>query len=858
MSDPIARLNEALEGRYRVTSVLGSGGMATVYLAEQHEPVRRKVALKVLAAAEASEAILARFAAERQALAVMDHPGIAKVFDAGVARDGRPYFVMEVVEGSRIGDYCDERRLGIPARVRIFLDVCRAVQHAHQKGVVHRDLKPSNVLVSTVDGGALPRVIDFGIAKAVEVEEFDGTELTRADEIIGTPAYMSPEQISGSSDVDTRSDIYSLGVLLYELLVGALPYGRDSYRGWAALAAHLHRDPPAPARRLDGLSDTQLTIATNRDMDVAELRRQLAGDLSWIVSRAMEKERDDRYETVNAMARDLERYLANEPVRARPATAAYRVRKFVGRNRIAVGFAATAVIGLAGFAGAMAVQAARIAQARDEAEARRGQAEGLIDFMLGDLREKLEPVGRLDLLDDVGREAVRYFAALSEDQFSEAELLSRSRAMYQIGSVRLNEGRFADAQVAFAESMRLARELTSRDPTNTDWLYGQSQSHFWVGYVAWLQRDLATAEVEFGEYMRIARELVARDGSNQDWQLELGYAHSNLGSVREARNDLMGALQAFRETLTIKQRLADLAPADADARLEVARGHNKVGVALYKLGDLPGAEAEYRKDLAITRGLVQADPTNAIWLEAQALSHLYVGDILHAQGRSREALESYRDSSRGFRGLVERDPQNAEWTSSLAIALRGVGREVGALDEGAAGSPALNESEERFEALVQRDPDRLRFRRGLAGTLVASGRRLLQTGRTREALMRAESAVDLLVAIREEDADDQQALAWLADGLLLEGDIHAASSVDDGARDAWARALAVTREAPGSVHPPDLKGIRAQLLLHLGERERALALIDSLAATGYRPPDFSGALDRYDVALRPSRPNDSP
>ena len=249
-------------GPYRIIDSLGEGGMGVVYLAEQSEPVRRRVALKILKAGVHSAEVLERFRAERQALAVMDHPGIAKVFDAGVTEDGSPYFAMELVDGSPLTDYCDDRRLSVAQRVRLFVDACRAVQHAHQKGVIHRDLKPSNILVTDVDGLPLPRIIDFGIAKAIQPPEFDGGRLTRDDQVMGTPAYMSPEQIDGSADVDTRTDIYALGIVLYQLITGALPYDSGAYRGWAAVAAQLHREPPSPAKRIEQLADTQETVSS--------------------------------------------------------------------------------------------------------------------------------------------------------------------------------------------------------------------------------------------------------------------------------------------------------------------------------------------------------------------------------------------------------------------------------------------------------------------------------------------------------------------------------------------------------------------------------------------------------------------
>jgi serine/threonine protein kinase len=264
-------------GDFTIRGLLGEGGIGIVYLAEQTEPVQRTVALEVLSEGSASAEILHRFAAERQALAVMDHPSIAKVFDAGSTDDGRPYFVMEVVEGSEIVEYCNARSLGLRERVTLYIDVCRAVQHAHQKGVIHQDIKPSNVLVSEVDGRPVPRVIDFGIAKAVETDDFEGTRLTRDDQVIGTPAYMSPEQVLHSADVDTRSNVFSLGVLLYELLVGALPYELASYRGWASVAANLHRDPPGLHERLAEVGERQSAVASQRSTTLPQLRKELGG-----------------------------------------------------------------------------------------------------------------------------------------------------------------------------------------------------------------------------------------------------------------------------------------------------------------------------------------------------------------------------------------------------------------------------------------------------------------------------------------------------------------------------------------------------------------------------------------------------
>lgn len=535
MSDPIARLNAALGGRYTVQGTLGSGGMAVVYLAQQHEPVHRTVALKVLSPGEHSDALVERFQIEREALARMDHPSIATVFDAGVTSDGEPYFAMELVEGTRITDFCDEAGMDVEARVELFIRLLNAVQHAHQKGVIHRDLKPSNVLVRDVDGVPQPRVIDFGIAKAVGSDGSDGTDLTRAEQLIGTPAYMSPEQIEGLHDIDTRSDIFALGTLLYELLTGALPFDSAKYRGWAAVATTLRDDPPTLGRRFDTLSDTRSAVARRRSTTPAALSKELSSDVQWIVARALEKDRERRYETAHAFAQDLRRYLNHEVVSARDANRGYRMRKFVRRHRPQVAVAGAAVLGLAAFAVTATVQATRIAAARDEADARRDQAEELIDFMLSDLRAKLEPLGRLEVLDDVGDRALAYFASVPAEQHSDVELASRAQALHQLGQVRMSQGRHAEAEPLFVESLRLTEELSNREPDSDERLFDLGQSQFWVGALAFRTGGLSGAREAWERYRDISLELRRRDPESLTYLREVGYAHLNLGGGRSPK-----------------------------------------------------------------------------------------------------------------------------------------------------------------------------------------------------------------------------------------------------------------------------------------------------------------------------------
>ncbi|HEU5397185.1 MAG TPA: serine/threonine-protein kinase, partial [Verrucomicrobiae bacterium] len=328
-----------LVGPYKILQRLGEGGWGVVYMAAQEKPVRRKVALKIIKLGMDTKSVIARFDAERQALALMDHPNIARVLDAGATETGRPYFVMELVRGVKITEYCDQNNLDTRQRLNLFVQVCHAIQHAHQKGVIHRDIKPSNILVTLHDGVPVPKVIDFGIAKAIEGRLTDQTLFTAYEQVIGTPAYMSPEQAEMSGlDVDTRSDIYSLGVLLYELLTGRTPFdGQELIKGGLdQLRRRLREDEPQrPSGILTTLHGTELTAtAAHRHAEPPKLISLLKGDLDWIVMKALEKDRRRRYETANGLAMDVQRYLNNEAVAARPPSRLYRLEKLVRRNRV--------------------------------------------------------------------------------------------------------------------------------------------------------------------------------------------------------------------------------------------------------------------------------------------------------------------------------------------------------------------------------------------------------------------------------------------------------------------------------------------------------------------------------------------
>jgi serine/threonine protein kinase len=389
--DPISERPGTVIGPYKLLELIGEGGMGAVWMAQQTEPIQRRVAVKVVKEGMDSRQVLARFEAERQALALMDHPNIAKVLDAGRTPSGRPYFVMELVKGKPITQYCDERRLGVRERLELFGDVCRAVQHAHQKGIIHRDLKPSNVLVAPYDGKPVVKVIDFGVAKATGHQLTDKTLFTGFGALVGTPEYMSPEQAEvNNQDIDTRSDIYSLGVLLYELLTGSTPLTRQRIKEAAlleVLRVIREEEPPRPSTRLSESKGALPSISAQRQTEPAKLRRLVRGELDWIVMKALEKDRNRRYETANGFAMDLQRYLADEPVLAGPPSAWYRLRKFVGRNRgLVAASVALAVSLLAGLTAVLVVQA----RADRDRAARAAWTDGSVTAAAREARERAD------------------------------------------------------------------------------------------------------------------------------------------------------------------------------------------------------------------------------------------------------------------------------------------------------------------------------------------------------------------------------------------------------------------------------------------------------------------------------------
>ena len=611
-------------GPYRIRRVLGEGGMGIVYEAEQTEPLTRRVALKIIRLGMDTVEVVDRFITERQALAVMDHPTIAKAFDAGATEQGRPYFVMELVRGVPLSEYCDTHKLSTRERIRLFIEICNGVQHAHQKGVIHRDLKPSNLLVTLQDDRPSPKIIDFGIAKAMDHRLTDRKFATELGQLVGTPAYMSPEQAEMSGlDIDTRSDIYSLGIVLYELLTGTLPFDPGALDRGAMVAQHVlrEREAPTPSHRFDSLGGLRNHVAQMRHTTPVELRKELRGDLDWIVLKAIEKDRTRRYETASALALDLQRLLDNEPISARPPSTTYRMGKFIRRNRLAVTAGVLAVVALVGGSIALAMLATRAAHARDRAELEAAKARSINDFMIEMIgsADPWQVNGKAVTLGEALDQAVKKLPTSFQDQ-----PLVHAAVQQAIGTVYLNLGRHKEAEPLIVGAVEERRKVLG-DGDSEELADGLSS-------LGALRRDLGQYDSAAAAYTR-ALEIRRNLSGGKDNEL-VAASLINLAELRGMTGNVAQADTLGRQALAMRRRLM---PEDS---LPIAATKRMVGGFAMLLGDYVAAESLGRSALASMRkALGPNHPQLGNALNDLALTRMYQQEYKEAEALEREALK---------------------------------------------------------------------------------------------------------------------------------------------------------------------------------------------------------------------------
>jgi serine/threonine-protein kinase len=803
-------------GAYRLLRELGRGGMGSVWLAQRSDGrYEGEVAIKFLASGLFSAAGAERFAREGSVMARMSHPHIARLLDAGhLAQAGtaQPYLVLEYVAGEAIDVHCNQRGLSVTARLELFLDVLDAVAHAHNRLILHRDLKPSNILVTA--GGEV-KLLDFGIAKLLDAAA--PGELTQQVGNAFTPQYAAPEQLQGG-EVSTATDVYALGVLLFRLLSGRLPLPAAADNSLAQWQAVVEQVPPS-------VSSACRAAGEAGDAEAGRRVRELQGDLDTIVARALKKQPPERYANAAALADDLRRHLAHQPIAARPDTWGYRSARLLRRHRVA--FAAGGLVALA-LAGSALVALHEALQALRQ----QAHAEGLIEFMLGDLPAKLKPVGRLDALDAVGDRALAYYAAQTPGSLDAASLGRRARALHLMGQISEESGRMDEAARRFGEAAASTAELLARQPADAERLFNHAQSEYWVGFIARRRGQRAEAEAAFLRYQSLAQQLVQQAPDNLDWRTEAAYANHNLGVLQLESGRAEPALASFQRTLQAWQSVVPARPAMA---LELANTLGWISKAHEARQDNAAAtDAQRAKFEALARM-----PDAARDREVQNLAgvaYVDIGRLLQAQGQTAAALDAWHAAERVFETLVRLDPQNLDWLYQLASTRARLAELQFGRREGATALAGLQQVTAKLLGAPQR---KLRWWLHLQGRLLTLQLRSGAPGAAAE--LQAWLAEVARFEAGGQPLDAEQARIAAAAGLAL-GDHLQRNGRSAEARATWQQAS--TRLQPGVQRQewPAL-ALAARLAWRQGAIQEARAGAEKLVITTYRHPDVLALRD---------------
>ena len=797
------------------------------------ETLKRRVAMKAIRAEQRLDAVAkARFLREARILSQLDHPHVCRVYDF-IEEDDTEWLVLELIEGKSL-QVALRAGLRPAAALSIAEQIADALAAAHRAGVVHRDLKPGNVMLTR---GEVVKVLDFGLAQSGEYTEQaaagtfarslapagaaqtdDGVDLTRTSvggptpdsgmssgAIVGTPAYMSPEQ-ARAEPATPASDMYSFGLMLQEMTTG-----RPAYPPGVGFGELLDRAQHAKTEPVDGVRGPMATLITrlkSADPAARPTAVETAARLAWI--------------------RDTPR------------------RRL--RHLAIAALIVTAIAGAAKYTYDLARERTIAVAARDEANRRRGQAEDLIGFMLGDLRKSLEQVGRLDVLDGVGAKAMAYFAAVPPASLSDEELLRRSTALYQIGEVRIAQGDLAAATPPLEESLTLAQTLVSRRPGDGERVYGLAQSHYWAGFVHWRRHNLDAAERHFTGYLNAAQRLLAIDPARADWQREGAYANSNLGSVLQARGDLDGALARFRACLEVEQRLFTRAPEDRELAQAVASSHNAIGLVLRSQGQLGAARSEFEAQLAMQQRLHAALPGDPANHRQLGLSHGFVGDLLAALGEQAMARSHFMEALTVAQTLAARDPANRLWQQNVARQQARVGLAT-PLEQSGRRRQLLDGSVRIMRTLTTADPTNTGWTRDLAESLHDRGTVFADAGDLAGAASDADAALEALSGIHGAAAADRQVARIRSLAHALQGRVWQARGDAARARAAWTQALTAIEPVARNTSDYQFLDPLARALIAVDRAADAAPVLEKLRNMGYRKLAVASAAVRSGIRL---------
>jgi serine/threonine protein kinase/tetratricopeptide (TPR) repeat protein len=812
-------------GRYRLVRKLGEGGMGEVYLAEQEQPVRRRVALKIIKAGLASAPVIARFEQERQALALMEHPNIAKVLDAGTISDfrlqhadlkseisdlgsaigtGRPYFVMELVEGIPITRFCDREHLEPRARLQLFISVCQAVQHAHHKGIIHRDLKPSNVLVALYDGKPVPKVIDFGVAKAIGPRLREETLVTEVGHVVGTLEYMSPEQAELSCvDIDTRSDVYSLGVLLYELLTGTTPLTRQRLKQTPfteVLRIIREDEPDRPSARLSQAGATLTAIAARRRTEPHRLRKLVCGDLDWVVMKALAKERDRRYETAAALALDIARYLADEPVSAGPPSVGYRLRKLIQRNRgrvVAAGFLAAALLA------------------------------GIVGTTLGMIRAWGAEGDARAALDKLSGEQKKTESALAAETRARARTYQALSAMTDdvIEKLFAQQPALGATEKAFLRKVLTYYEEHAREQGDTERARAlAAEGQLRVAKLRAFLGDRRQAEAGYRLAIDQCAQLAGETPAVSTYRQNLATSLNNLGVLLVDLGKHAEAETCYRRALALRQKLSEESPTSSEYRRQVAASHNNLGVVLRELKRPADAEKAYRRSLELRKKLAAEAPTVPEHQQELGGSYLNLGILLRELKKPADAETALQKALALFRALAAQRPGVAAYRRDLAMTYTSLGILLYSRKRPQAEEAFRNALPLRVQ-LAADFPAVPEYQIDLAGSYANLAVLARAKGKPDEALDWTARAIALLEGMLRSERRLVTARLYLRNAYVNRAEALESLNRHADAAGAWERALPL---AEGTMHSR-VRGCLACALSRSGNHARACAVADELA-----------------------------